>query len=50
MSKYKYWKTQKLEKLLDELKLRSKCVNEGILDISFIDEIESILIERENKE
>ena len=50
MSKYKYWKTQKLEKLLDELKLRSKYVNEGISDISFIDEIESILIERENKE
>jgi hypothetical protein len=50
MPKYKYWKTEKLEKLLDELKLRSKYVNEGISDISFIHEIESILIERENRD
>jgi len=46
----KWLEDEKLEKLLDELKLRSKYVNEGISDISFIHEIESILIERENRD
>ena len=49
MAKYKYWSTEKLENLLSELNWRIKHSSYGMSDIYFRDDIENILIEREER-
>lgn len=47
--KYKYWKTEKLEHLLSELNWRIKHTSHGMSDIYFRNDIEDILIKREER-
>ena len=49
MSKYKYWSTEKLEKLLKEMNWRIANTSYGMSDIYFRDTIENIIIGRENR-
>ena len=46
INKYKYWITEKLEKLLKELSWRERNVAIGMSDIIFKNMIENILIKR----
>ena len=47
--KYKYWRTEKLEHLLSELNWRIKHSSYGMSDIYFRNDIEDILIKREER-
>jgi hypothetical protein len=46
---YKYWSTKSLNTLLNELYVRKKYVNQGVSDITFIQHIENIIAEREDR-
>jgi hypothetical protein len=47
MPKYKYWSTEKLQQLLEELDWRIEHTSYGVSDIQFRNDIEDILHESE---
>ena len=49
MPKYKYWSTEKLQQLLEELDWRIEHTSYGVSDIQFRNDIEYILHEREER-